>query len=313
MYINGIAHYLPTTKLPNDHFLQTCGVSNEWIEERTGIKERRIASAEENAHTMASKAVDQLLANLNENNPNFDLIIGATYTPYDSVVTLAHSIQNKLNIYGVPTLTLSTACSSLLNAIEVAEGYFASGKCKRAIVVASEHNTAYFDDKDKTTGPLWGDGAVALSISKDKINENDLSILEIVTGGAATVGSALNSVHLHPKKGISMPNGRDVFINACEHMTNVSRKLLKNAKLEVADLAYFIPHQANLRISQNVAQQLNLPSEKLVSNIQYYGNTGCAGFGIGLSETQKHFRKDDYILVSVFGGGYSFGGMLIKA
>ncbi len=194
----------------------------------------------------------------------------------------------------------------------MAEGYFATKKCQRAIIVASEQNTAYFDDTDKVSGPLWGDGAVALSISNNRLSENDFEISQITTGGAATVGAVLNSVHLHPKKGIIMPNGRDVFVNACEHMTKISKKLMNEANLTINDIAYFIPHQANLRISKNVAAQLNLPEEKLVSNIQYYGNTGCAGFGIGLSETKHLLKKGDNVLVSVFGGGYSFGGMLIK-
>lgn len=312
MFVNGVAHYLPTKILSNSHFLSSCGVTSEWIEERTGIIERRILDENENSHIIAGYAVDRLLKELNEENPEFDLIIGATYTPHDSVVTLAHFIQNKLNIYGVPTLTLSTACSSLLNAIEVAEGYFATGKCKRALIVASEQNTAYFDDTDKVCGPLWGDGAVAFSISKERLSENDYEIKQVITGGAATVGAVMNSVHLQPKQGLKMPNGRDVFVNACEHMTMVSRKIMDNHHITIDDIAFFIPHQANLRISKNVAAQLNLAEEKMVSNIQHYGNTGCAGFGIGISETKHLFRKEDYILVSVFGGGYSFGGMLIK-
>lgn len=314
MFINGIARYVPENVLTNDHFFQTSGVTDEWIRERTGIIERRKASENENANTMGLSAVKSLLGQLGEENPKFDLIVGATYTPYDTVVTLGHYIQHHLNIQDIPTLSISTACSSVLNAIEIAQGYFAMGKATRALIVGSEHNTAYSHDDDKVSGPLWGDGAVAISISKERLKENDLEIKYLTTGGAATVGKATESVYLRPYEGVfPMPNGRDVFINACEYMTRESKKVLEKFNLTIHDIDYFIPHQANLRISLHVAKELELPEVKLISNIERYGNTGCCGFGIGLAETYPKIKKGDKILVAVFGGGYSFGAMLIQA
>lgn len=314
MYINGIARYVPEQIVQNAYFFETSGVTDEWIVERTGIRERRRAAENENANTMALSAVKALLSQLKETSPGFDLIIGATYTPYDTVVTLAHYVQHHLNITDVPTLSVSTACSSVLNAIEIAEGYFAMGKATRALIIGSEHNTAYSHDDDKVSGPLWGDGAVAISISKDRRSEKDFDISYIHTGGAATVGKATESVYLRPYEGVfPMPNGRDVFINACEYMVRESRKALEKFNLDIADIDYFIPHQANLRISVHVAKELELPLEKMVSNIEHYGNTGCCGFGIGLAETYPAIQKGQKILVVVFGGGYSFGAMLIEA
>jgi len=313
MFINGVARYVPEKVLTNDHFFRTSGVTDEWIRERTGIVERRMAADGENANTMGLSAVNGLL-DQTKGRSDFNLIIGATYTPYDTVVTLGHYIQHHLGIPDIPTLSTSTACSSVLNAIEIVEGYFATGKASRALVVGSEHNTAYFHDDDKVSGPLWGDGAVALSISKERLSDGDLEIRSLLTGGAATVGKATEAVYLRPWEGVfPMPVGRDVFINACEYMTRVSREMLDKFSLGINDIDYFIPHQANLRISHYVAKQLGLPEEKLVSNIERYGNTGCCGFGIGLAEAYPGFKKGDKILVAVFGGGYSFGAMLIEA
>lgn len=314
MYINGVARYVPERVLPNSHFLETCGLSDEWIRERTGIIERRMAGDEENANTMGLAAVQELLKQPGMESARFDLIIGATYTPYDTVVTLGHYIQHALQLHDIPTLSISTACSSVLNAIEVAEGYFATGKATRALIVGSEHNTAYFHDDDRVSGPLWGDGAVAISVSKAQIADRDMKITYLKTGGAATVGKATESVFLRPTEGVFlMPNGRDVFINACEYMTRNSREALAATHLTIEEIDYFIPHQANLRISLHVAKELHLPEGKMVSNIERYGNTGCCGFGIGLAETYAKIKKGDKILVSVFGGGYSFGSMVIEA
>jgi len=310
MYINGVARYVPPAVMPNSHFTETIGITDEWIRSRTGIEERRICGEGENANTMGIEAVKNLLALLNEDGQNFDLIIGASYTPYDTVATLAHQVQHFLKIADVPTLYVSTACSSVLNAIEIAEGYFALGKATRALIVGSEHNTGYVDLKDKISGPLWGDGAVAFAISKERKSETDLEIHHISTGGAAHTAKAVKAVYLQPiEHYFPMADGRDVFINACVYMERESRRILDKYKLDVNDVDYYIPHQANHRISLHVLRELGMDESKLVANIQKYGNTGCCGFAIGIAETWHKFKKGDKILSVVFGGGYSFGVM----
>jgi 3-oxoacyl-[acyl-carrier-protein] synthase-3 len=313
MYINSIARYVPAKVLGNEHFAQTCGISNEWIVERTGILERRMCPEGENTNTMGFEAVNSLIDKLGY-KPAFDLIIGATYTPYDTVVTLGHYVQHHLGIANIPTLSVSTACSSILNAFEIVEGYFATGKATRALIVGSEHNTAYFDDTDKVSGPLWGDGAVAFSITKERQHDFDMEVKYIHTAGAATVGKATQAVYLRPWEGVfPMPNGRDVFIHACEFMYHECKRILEKFQLTIEDIDYFIPHQANLRISRHVAKELELPEEKLVLNTHKYGNTGCCGFGIGFAETLPSIQKGNKIMVAVFGGGYSVGSMFIQA
>lgn len=312
MFINAIASYLPEQIITNAYFEELNGLTDDWITERTGIRQRRKASAEENTHTMAIQAVDKIKESLPYDISEVDLIVGATYTPYDNIFTLAHSIQHHINVSEIPVVTISSACSSLLNAIEIVQGYFATGKATKALVVASEHNTAYNNEDDKKAGHLWGDGAVVVSISKERVSENNWEIKDLITGGAANVGKASESVTLKPtQKGLIMPYGKDVFINACTYMPKASLKILERNNLTISDIAYIAPHQANLRISKNVAGTLGVSDDVMLSNIQYLGNTGCAGCAIVLDEHKSDFKKGENIIVTVFGGGYSYGAMLI--
>ena len=261
---------------------------------------------------MAIRAVESLLEKIPYSKNEIDLIVGATYTPYDTIVTLAHAVQHQLQIPDIPVVSISSACSSLLNAIEIVEGYFAMGKASKALVVVSDHNTAYYNEMDTVSGHLWGDGASALLISKERQTENDMQIKKLITGGAATSGKAVDAVVLRPNdRGVVMPFGRDVFQNACVYMPKVSQQVLQECGLTINDLDYLIPHQANHRISLNVINTLGIPAEKLISNIQYLGNTGCAGCAIALSENKEKFKKGENIVITVFGGGYSYGAMLL--
>ncbi|WP_025762594.1 3-oxoacyl-ACP synthase III family protein [Dyadobacter tibetensis] len=312
MYINTISHYYPSQVIGNEHFTKLNNLSSEWISERTGIFERRKAGEGENTATMAKQAVDILKESIPYDLSEIDLIVGATYTPYDTIVTLGHAIQHHIQVPNIPVLSLSTACSSFLNALEVVEGYFAMGKATKALVVVSDHNTAYYNELDTVSGHLWGDGASALLISKERISDEDMTIQKIITGGAATSGKAVEAVVLRPnERGVVMPFGRDVFQNACIFMPKVSKQVLEACGLGIEDLDYLIPHQANHRISLNVINTLGIPAEKLISNIQYLGNTGSAGCAIALSENRASFKKGENLVITVFGGGYSYGAMLI--
>ena len=313
MFINAIASFLPEQIITNAYFEQLNGLTDDWITERTGIRERRKASEQENTHTMAIEAVDKLTPILPYDISEIDLIIGATYTPYDCIFTLGHAVQHHLNVSEIPVVTISSACSSLLNAIEIVEGYFALNKATKALIVASEHNTAYNNEDDPKAGHLWGDGAVALSVSKTRISETDWEIKDVLTAGAANVGKASEGVTLKPlEKGILMPYGKDVFINACTYMPKASLQILERNNLTISDIKYIAPHQANLRISKNVAGTLGVSEDVMLSNIQYLGNTGCAGCAIVLDENKHKFVKGDKIIVTVFGGGYSYGAMLLE-
>lgn len=311
MYIHAVSHYLPSQVIGNEHFTQLNGLSSEWIIERTGITERRKAAPGENTNTMSVEAVQHLQTKADLTT--VDLIVGATYTPHDTIATLAHVVQHHLGIADIPVVSISSACSSLLNAIEIVEGYFALNKASRALVVVSEHNTAYNNDQDKVSGHLWGDGSAALLITKERQSEADFKVLSLLTGGAAHSGKAVEAVVLKPlEQGVIMPFGRDVFINACTYMPKASQQALERCDLTLENVDYVLPHQANLRISRNVMNTLGLPETKLISNIERLGNTGCAGCAIALSENWTMFQPSQHIVITVFGGGYSYGAMVIK-
>ena len=313
MYISKVSSYIPDAVVPNAHFSNLNGISEEWILARTGIQERRKAKEGENTNSMAVEAVKLALDTLPFDVSEIDLIVGATYTPYDTIHTIAHAVQNFLNISDIPVISLSTACSSFINAMELVQGYFAMNKASKALVVVSDHNTAFSNDRDTVGGHLWGDGASAVFVCKEKITDKDMFVRDIITGGAGNVGKAAEGVFLRPiNEGFMMMYGKDVFLNACQYMTKVTKDILARNNYTLEDLNFFVPHQANLRITKNVAQNLGLDESKALSNIQYLGNTGCAGCSIALFENMYRFQKGDLIAVTVFGGGYSYGSMLLE-
>lgn len=313
MYINCISAYIPEEVITNGYFQDINGLSDEWIQERTGIRERRKAGPEENTHTMGIAAVKAGINQLPYSFQDINLIVGATYTPHDTIVTLGHAVQHALDIDEIPVVTISSACSSLINAIEIVEGYFALGKADKALVIASEHNTGYNDESDVKAGHLWGDGAAAVFISKERMSDSDMEVKDIITGGAATKGRATEGVTLKPlQKGIIMPYGRDVFIHACHYMPKVVNDILERNNMHIHEVDYVVPHQANLRITKNVASTLELREDQALSNVEYLGNTGCAGCAIAMSEHRAEFKKGQKIVVTVFGGGYSYGAMLVE-
>ncbi len=313
MFINAIGHYLPEQLIPNDYFLNVNGLSNEWIFSRTGIKSRTKAASSENTNTMAVDAVKTAMTKLPYDIKDVDLIIGASYSPYDTVVTISHIVQQTFDIDGAQAVYISSACSSFINAMEIVEGYFAIGKASKALVITSEHNTAYSDETDEKSGHLWGDGAAAIFVSKEQIKPNEGQIKDLYTRGLGNIGKATEAVYLHPRKeGLVMPNGKDVFINACQYMSDALGQILTRNNLSFSDLSYIIPHQANMRIIKHISKSLSYPEEQVLTNIETLGNTGCASTLIVLSQNIDKMEKDSLVGFTVFGGGYSAGSMLVK-
>lgn len=313
MYINATGFYIPTTRIPNDYFFNLNGLTSEWILQRTGIETRSKAAPDENTQTMGIDAVRDAIGKLPYDPQEIDLIVSASYSPYDTVGTLAHVVQREFNMVNAKSLYLSSACSSFANALEVVEGYFAMNKATKALIVCSEHNTAYSNETDPKAGHLWGDAAVSLFISKEKQKENEPEILDIYTRGLGHIGKGPEGVYLRPRtEGIVMPDGRDVFMHACKYMIEVLTSLTEKNNLSVADLSYVICHQANLRIVANIGHQLNLEDNRFLNNIRELGNTGSASAMLVMAQHIDEMKKGDLVGLTVFGGGYSSGGFLIR-
>ena len=313
MYINATGFYVPEERVPNQHFFELNGLTSEWIEQRTGIKTRSKARPDENINTMGLEAIRNALPKLPYDIKEVDLIVAASYSPYDTVAPAAHVAQREFQIQEAKALYLSSACSSFVNALEVVEGYFAMGKATKALIISADKNSAYWNETDPKAGHLWGDAAAAYFISKERVTDHDAEIVEIMTQALACVGKGPDGVHLRPRDGgIDMPEGRDVFVQACTYMPKNAIHLLEKNGYSINDLSYFIGHQANLRIMMNISKQLNLPEEKFLHNIEELGNTGSVSSALVYAQNDARFKKGDLICITVFGGGYSAGACLIK-
>ena len=312
MYINSTGFYIPSNRVHNDYFLGLNGLTDEWIYQRTGIRTRSKAGQDENTHTMGIEAVKNAIPQLPYKIHDVDLIIGASYTPFDTVATLAHIVQREFSITNAKAIYISSACSSFINAIEIAEGYFAIGKASKALIVCSEHNSVYNDEANPKSGHLWGDAAAVVFISKEKQADREAEIVEIHTTGLGHIGKNAG-VYLHPRTtGLQMPEGREVFIHACKYMYEAVNHIINNQNCSIEDISYIIPHQANMRIINNISKQLNLPAERFLNNIEELGNTGSASSPLVLAQNYEIFKTGDKVILTVFGGGYSSGSCFIR-
>ncbi len=313
MYINSMGLYVPSERIPNEYFKSVNGLTPEWIEQRTGIRSRSKTAEDENVDTMGIKAVEDALKSLPYNIKDVNLIVSAHYCAYDTVATVAHKVQQEYAINGAKAVYVSAACSSFINGLEVIEGYFASGKADKALLICSEENSYYSNESDPKSGHLWGDAAVAYFISKDKVADTDIRILDIFTEGLGDIGKGPGGVMLRPKEdGITMPDGRDVFIHACRYMIYALNKSLANTGLKKEDISKFITHQANKRIVAQVAHQLDLSLDNFYNNIEELGNTGSASAPLVLAQNIEKIEKGEKVALMVFGGGYSCGCFIIE-
>ncbi len=313
MIINSIAAYLPQTIIRNEFFVSKSGITDEEIISKSGIKQRRHTQSGENTNSMAIEAVKKAYYNLPFPITEVDLIIGATYTPFDTVGTLAHAVQNHFNINNAKCFTIDSACSSFVNAIEIVDCYFASKKANKALIVTSENNSAFYDATDRKSGFLWGDGAAAVLITNNKYSNKDIEVLDQNTTGLGHIGKSIDAVYLRTENGgLKMPYGKDVFQYACKYMIQETEQILNRNNISINQLNYFISHQANARITDYVAKKMHIKSSCILTNIELFGNTGSASTPIVLSQNIEKFKQNDTIVISVFGGGYSSGAILLR-
>lgn len=313
MIINLVTDYIPDIVIPNEYFSVNFGITSEEIVAKSGIKQRRRIRSDENTNSMAIEAVKKALPDLPFQINEIDLIIGATYTPYDTGGTLAHAVQKQFNICNAKCFAIDSACSSFVNAIEIVDCYFDSERAVKALIVISENNSAYSDDSDRNSGFLFGDGAAAVFITNQRYYANDIEIIDVNTTGLGHIGKSLEAVYVRPNNGgIRMPYGKDVFQYACKYMLLETEHILHNNDIHLSELNYFISHQANARITDYVAKKLNLEQSRVLTNIEQFGNTGSASTPIVLSQNMGKYKQNDIIVISVFGGGYSSGAILLK-
>jgi 3-oxoacyl-[acyl-carrier-protein] synthase-3 len=309
MLILRTSEYLPARIVDNEYFGKILNKPPTWFIERTGIRERRRCAPDENLHTLAIAAVTGLQA---EEVPlaKIDLIIGASYTPLDTIGTLAHVIQREFRLHGARAIYLSTACSSFVDALDMASMYFKAGGVRQALIVAAEHNSAYSRDDDVASGHLWGDGASAVLLSAAE-RDSQFEIIQVETMGLADQGHGPDAVSLRRESGLRMPFGREVFARACQEMTRAVRNILAGHGLGREDVRLMVAHQANRRIIDWVASELRFPPERVAVTIDSLGNTGCASVAITLHRFANQVLPGQFVVLVTFGGGYSVGAALL--
>jgi 3-oxoacyl-[acyl-carrier-protein] synthase-3 len=313
LYINAISAYTPAMLLDNAYFAGVTGRSEAWFKERTGIDTRSRAGSMENADTMAVASVEMLPPNCRDLVKKVDLIIGASYTPFDTVGTIAHRVQKHFSIRNAKSIYLSSACSSFFNSLEITQAFLSTRKSTLALIVVSEHNSGFSDDRDCQSGHLWGDGAAAIILGPTSGSNCLFEVLDVETRGLGHLGDGPDGVFMRPMSGgLIMENGRDVFNFACREMTNAVVAILKRNGLSVHEIAKFVPHQANARIIENVAERLGFPLEDVLTTVGRLGNTGSASIPITLARCAADIRSGDLIALAAFGGGYSSGAALLR-
>lgn len=319
--ITGVGGFVPEYVLNNEELSRMVDTNDEWIMSRVGIKERRILN-EEGLGTsyMARKAVKQLLAKTDTDPLSVEAVIVATTTPDYHFPSTSSILIGKLGMTNAFAFDLQAACSGFMFAMDQAASMIQSGRYKKIVVCGAEKMSSMVDYTDRSTCPLFGDGAAAVLVEqttddlgwKDSILRTDgkgLPFLCMKAGGSAfppsyyTVDHRMHYVH---------QEGRTVFKYAVTNMSELSATIAERNGLTKDNLAYVLPHQANIRIIEAVANRLELPMEKVLVNIQRYGNTSGASIPLALWDFERQLKKGDNLILTAFGAGFTYGAAYLK-
>ncbi len=319
--ITAVGGYVPEYRLTNEILATMVDTNDEWIKSRTGISERRILKGEGlGSSDLGANAVKNLLEEKGIDASEIDCLLCATVTPDMLFPSTANIICEKLGIKNILSFDINAACSGFLFALSTGVAFVESGKYKKVIIVGADKMSSIVDYTDRTTCILFGDGAgaVLLEATSDNIGVMD-SILK-------SDGSGKN--FLHQKAGGSLKpssietvmakehyiyqEGQSVFKFAVKGMADVSYELMEKNNLKGEDIAWLVPHQANLRIIDATANRANIPKEKVMINIEKYGNTTAGTIPLCLWEWQSKLKKGDNLILAAFGGGFTWGAMWVK-
>jgi 3-oxoacyl-[acyl-carrier-protein] synthase-3 len=319
--ITAVGGYVPDTRLTNFDLEKMVDTNDEWIRSRTGIEERRILNEPgKGTSDLAVPAVLELLRKRKMDASEIDCIICATVTPDMPFPATANIIADKIGAINAFSYDLGAACSGFLFALTTGAAYIESGRFKRVIVIGADKMSSIIDYSDRTTCIIFGDGAGAVLLEpnnegygvQDSILKSDGSgakYLYLKAGGSvspATIETVLAKEHY------AYQAGPAVFKFAVKGMADVSGELLDRNHLTGDDIAWLVPHQANLRIIYATSSRMGIPNEKVMINIQKYGNTTAGTLPLCLWDWESKLKKGDNIVLSAFGGGFTWGATLVK-
>jgi 3-oxoacyl-[acyl-carrier-protein] synthase-3 len=321
--IAGTGKYVPEKILTNADLQRIVDTSDEWITDRTGIKERRIAAENEATSDLAIKAAQAALENAGVKAEDLDLIIVATVTPDMAFPATACFVQKALGAPKATCFDVSAACSGFLYGMELARQFIATGSAEKALVIGADKLSAIIDWSDRNTCVLFGDGAGAAVLQP--AGEGTGEILSAYSGSNGNLDEILNvpgGGSRHPitaenvgdKSNTMKMSGREVYRHAVTTMMSATKEAIRRAGLAPDDIACFIPHQANLRIIETIADKLHVSMDRFFVNLGSYGNTSAAAVAIALDEAQRSGRvkRGDHIVMVVFGGGLTWASSVVR-
>ncbi|MEP0710660.1 beta-ketoacyl-ACP synthase III [Algoriphagus sp.] len=319
--ITGVQGYVPEYRLTNKELEKLVETNDEWITSRTGIKERRILKGEDQGTSvMGAEAVRGLLEKTGTDPLDVDLIICATVTPDMPFPATANIIADLVGAKNSYSFDLGAACSGFLFALQMGSQFIQTGTHKKVIIVGADKMSSIVDYTDRTTCILFGDGAGAVMLEpttedmgiKDAILKSDGSgspFLHMKAGGSRRPATQQT---LDAKEHFAYQEGSTVFKFAVTNMADVSAEIMQKNGLTGEDIAWLVPHQANLRIINATANRMGIGAEKVMMNIEKYGNTTAATIPLCLWDYESQLKKGDNLVLAAFGGGFTWGSILIK-
>ncbi len=319
--ITGVQGYVPEYVLTNKELEALVDTSEEWITTRTGIRERRILKGEGlGTSVMGIEAVKGLLAKTDTNPLNVELVIFATVTPDTVFPDTANTVSNATGMKNAFGFDVNAACSGFLYALTTGAKFIEAGTHKKVIIVGGDKMSAIIDYTDRTTCVIFGDGCGAVLLEPttedvgiiDSMHKSDGSgreYLHLKAGGSARPASAETVAN---REHYVFQNGKPVFKAAVSGMIDVVGKVMERNHLSNNDIQWLIPHQANIRIIEAVADGLKFPMERVTVNIHKYGNTTAGTLPLCMWEWENQFKKGDNIMLTAFGGGFTWGATYLK-
>lgn len=321
--IAGTGSYLPEKVLTNAELESLVETSDEWITSRTGIKERRIAAEDEFTSHMATKAAEKALEQAEIAPEDVQLIIVATITPDTLTPATACYVQQNLGSLQAVAFDISAACSGFIYAMKIAKRLISDGAFENALIIGAEKLSSFVNWEDRNTCILFGDGAGAAVLRRSKEGEGNIISTDIGTDGRQTHllnipggGSAcpITIENADQRLASLAMLGKEVFKHAVTRMKQSAETVLERANIQPEDVKLIVPHQANLRIIDAIADRLTVPKERVFTNLQKYGNTSAAAVAIALDEAHRtgRFERGDNIVLVVFGAGLTWAAAAIE-
>lgn len=319
--IKGIHAWVPEYRLDNHELSRMVDTSDEWIMQRVGIRERRILKGEGmGSSDLGEMAVRGLLEKTGTSPEEIDLLICATITPDMFFPATANIISDKVGIKNAFSFDVGAACSGFLFALQTAAAYVETGRFKKVVVVGADKMSSITDYTDRTTCPLFGDGAGAVLVEPTTEEAGVMDYIFRVDGSGRKFlylkagGSVRPASHetVDAREHFVYQEGQSVFKFAVVNMADIAVEIMHRNNLKAEDISWLVPHQANLRIIEATGKRMGIPPEKIMINIEKYGNTTAATIPLCLWEYESKLRKGDILILAAFGGGFTWGSLYLK-